>query len=157
MRNRVNLSLSLSNELRVPWLDEALREKIHRLCASLDESDGNVSMVVVDDAFIRRLNREYRGIDAPTDVISFSYIDDDVSAPDDDIVGEVFVSNETLEKEARQLGVSPDQLFLRIGLHGLLHVLGRDHQSEEEATSMEHEERRLLRTVLSTETVEALF
>jgi len=112
------------------------------MCAPLGPAARTLDVVVVDDAFISDLNARYRGKDKPTDVISFSYLDDD--APGDDLAGEVYISHETIGRDAVELGVDVRHLFLRIGVHGALHVLGRDHERADEAERMEREEREIL-------------
>jgi len=126
----------------------------------MDPAGADVEVIVVDDAFIRELNREYRGVDRPTDVLSFSYVDD-VDAGGlprgRRTAGEVYVSCETVETRARAEGIAPEQLFLRVGVHGLLHVVGYDHKTRSETGEMESEERRLLLQHLTSSEVEELF
>jgi probable rRNA maturation factor len=115
-------------------------------------------MVLADDAFVREINRVYRGVDRPTDVISFSYLGDaDRRTPRDDVAGEVYISCETVEARARRQGVPPEHLFLRVGVHGMLHVVGHVHGTSSDAEKMEAEERRLLLQHLTPPEVEELF
>jgi probable rRNA maturation factor len=143
----------------VPWLGSSVLDKIRELGAGLGPSGESVNLVVVDDEYIRRLNRDFRDIDKPTDVISFSYLEDESPRlqDDDDLAGEVYVSYQTVEKEADLLGVGPGTLFLRIGLHGLLHILGYDHVSDEDASQMEDKEKSLLTACLPPEELDRLF
>lgn len=128
------------------------------MAASLGPKDAVVDVVIVDDAFIKELNRTYRGVDRPTDVISFSYTsDENPPGPSDDVAGEVYVSYETLGADARERGIAPEHLFLRLGVHGLLHVLGHDHATRADTTQMESEEKRLLLDYLDPSEVEQLF
>ncbi len=153
----MKLSLSRSEANSPSWLDEQLAGKLQRIAGLLKHSDLPVDVVLVDDRYIQRINRDYRGVDCPTDVISFSYLDDMGSNPaQDDPAGEVFVSYETLEREANSKGIDVKNLFLRIGVHGLLHVLGFDHGSDADAERMEREERRLLRGELTWSQVDEL-
>jgi probable rRNA maturation factor len=156
----VKLSLNQSQANRTPWLDHAVAGKLHEIAAGLGRPEDSVDFILVDDDFIRNINRDYRGKDSPTDVISFSYIDEASPAletTDDDVAGEVYVSFETLEKEARDTGVDLKNLFLRVGVHGLLHVIGYDHVADPDAQRMEEEERRVLLEHLSPADVDALF
>jgi probable rRNA maturation factor len=153
----VKLSLSGSEASSPSWLDEQLAGKLQRIAGVLEYSDLPVDVVLVDDRYIQRINRDYRGLDRPTDVISFSYLDDmDASPAQDDLAGEIFVSYETLEREANSKGLDVKNLFLRIGVHGLLHVLGFDHGSDADAERMEREERRLLRDEMTSSQVDEL-
>ncbi len=153
----MKLSLSRSEASSPSWLDEQLSDKLQQIAATLGQPDLPVDVVLVDDDYIQQINRDYRGLDCPTDVISFSYMDDMGSEPArDDVAGEIFVSYETLEREANSKGIDVKNLFLRIGLHGLLHVLGFDHQSDADAERMECEERRLLCGVMASSQVDEL-
>jgi probable rRNA maturation factor len=131
---------------------------LRSIAAGVGWDGDTVEFTIVDDEYITEINRQYRGLDKPTDVISFSYTDDAAPAsPSDDVVGEVYVSYETLLNDAHEKGVTPEHLFLRIGVHGLLHVLGYDHGSNEAACRMEAEEKRLLLDHLNLAEVEELF
>lgn len=152
----VNLSLSLSEGVRPDWFDDALGARIRDIASGLEPDDAVVELVIVDDPYITRLNNRYRQQDRATDVISFSYLDD-VEAARDELAGEIYISADTLSRDADASGVDVRHLFLRLGVHGLLHVLGRDHATETEAEQMEAEERRVLAGYLSAEAVDALF
>ncbi len=123
----------------------------------IEPVDRSVELILVDDARIREINREFRGKDSATDVISFSYLDDAGPATEVDLAGEIYVSHETLEKEARGLGIDSADLFLRITVHGLLHVVGYDHEEEADAQRMESREKEVLTPHLSAATLDALF
>jgi probable rRNA maturation factor len=154
----VKLSLSLSEASRPAWLDEKLADTLRRIAESIEQTTSPVDVILVDDRYIKKINREFRGIDRTTDVISFSYLDDLENSPaEEDLAGEVFVSYETLEREASSQGLDVRHLFLRIGVHGLLHVVGYDHQSDSDSRKMEDEEKRLLRDEMSSSDVAALF
>jgi probable rRNA maturation factor len=129
---------------------------LQQVAALLGGSMDVVEVTVVDDEFIRRINREYRGRDRATDVISFCYPEDDPPC-EENIVGEIYISFETIEKEAKEQAVDPKFLFLRIALHGLLHILGYTHDTDANANRMEAEEKKMLGKILSHETVDALF
>jgi probable rRNA maturation factor len=150
----VNLSLSRSDDVPLQWLDDALVDTLENICRTLEPSDGDVGMVVVDDPYIRGINGRFRGKDRPTDVISFSYLED---ADADGLVGEVYISHQTVEREANDLGVDVAHLFLRIAVHGLLHVLGHDHEADDEARRMEERERAILEQHLGPGPAAVLF
>ncbi len=138
------------------WLDQAVLESLQQIANPLGKSKDVVEVVLVKDEFIRRINRDYRGVDRATDVVAFSYLESDFPC-EDNIAGELYVSFETVEKEAREQTVDPRHLFFRVVLHGLLHILGYDHETEMNGCRMEAEERRVLRTILDREAVETLF
>jgi probable rRNA maturation factor len=136
-------------------LDSHTEGTIRAIAGRLDPPDRGVDLIIVDDRRIRLINRDFRGSDRPTDVISFSYLGDE-PASDEDTGGEVYVSWETVTRDAAAMGVATEHLFLRIGVHGLLHVVGFDHEDDASAQRMEREERRLLAEHLG-DAVETLF
>ena len=153
----MNLSLSRSSSATASWPDEQAERTIVSIAGGLSPHGGCVDLILVDDDAIRRINREFRGIDRATDVLSFSFPDDDPHPERDNLIGEVYVSQQTLEKEAKDQGVKLGHLFLRISVHGLLHVMGHDHQTEPEAVRMETEEKKLLSDHLPARVLETLF
>jgi probable rRNA maturation factor len=143
--------------VEAPWLDGSLVELIREISRSLGPANVTVNLVIVDDHYIREINREFRKTDRPTDVISFSYINDEGPRTGDDLVGEVYISRETIEKEAKELGVRSRSLFLRAGVHGLLHVIGHDHEAERDATRMEDAEKSILEHYVDADELDKLF
>jgi probable rRNA maturation factor len=75
---------------------------------------------------MRRLNRDYRGVDATTDVLSFSYVDEPHAA---DVLGEIYLSPGVARRQARELGEPFPREVARLAVHGLLHVLGYEHDT----------------------------
>lgn len=109
-----------------------------------------VSISLIDDAEMHRLNREYRGIDRTTDVLSFAQQeirDTDVIQPllndgnQPMLLGDVLLSVETAQKQAEEHGHSCERELSILLIHGMLHLLGHDHQTDEEADVMERLER----------------
>jgi probable rRNA maturation factor len=135
------------------WMDEAWRRRVRRAAAAVGRRGDTVNLVFVDDREIRRLNRRYRRKDKPTDVLSFGYD----AGPGDDVVGDVFVSLETLQRDAKRLQVPARHHAVRIVVHGLLHVAGYDHESDADAARMERRERLALARVLPASVVRELF
>ena len=85
------------------------------------------------------MNRDYRNIDKATDVISFAMLDslDEVSHDDSDLdLGDIFISVQTASEQAKSLNQSVNREILFLFIHGLLHLLGYDHQNLEEETVM---------------------
>jgi probable rRNA maturation factor len=152
----VKLSLNQDSAAVPAWMDAAWSRRASRAVAALAPRAGVVNVIVTNDRVMRRLNRRYRGRDKPTDVLSFSYLEDGKGG-EDGVAGDVFVSHQTLVRDARRLGVAPDDLALRIVVHGFLHVLGYDHETDRDASRMERRERALLRRVLPERTVRGLF
>lgn len=101
--------------------------------------DVEVSVLLTDDAGIAALNKDYRGIDGPTDVLSFSQMEGDESfggRADEKLLGDVVISVETARRQADERGYSLDEEIDVLLAHGLLHLLGYDHAQPEEAARM---------------------
>ncbi len=136
-------------------MNAAWRKQAARAVETIAPRSSTVNVIVTNDRVIRRLNRTYRGKDKPTDVLSFSYLEDGKGS--EGLAGDVFVSHQTLARDARRLGVATQHLALRIVVHGFLHVVGYDHEHDADALRMERRERGLLRRVLPARTVRSLF
>jgi probable rRNA maturation factor len=102
---------------------------------------GEVALVFAGDAFLRQLNRDYRFKDKPTDVLSFPGQDKDMG------LGDIVISVETAHGNAARAGRSLDRELEVLALHGFLHVLGYDHETDE--GQMEALETRLRKRLLS--------
>lgn len=106
-----------------------------------------VSLVLADDGMVRELNRQYRGQDKPTNVLSFASLDaeDDVAVPDGPLMlGDVVLAFETTRREAAAEGKTLADHLAHLVVHGILHLLGYDHLEEDEALEMEGRERSIL-------------
>ena len=99
-----------------------------------------INVVLTDDRRIQELNRAYRGIDGATDVLSFSQIEggaEFVPAPAGRLLlGDVIVSVETARRQAQEQGHSLDAELRHLAVHGALHLLGYDHETDEDEASM---------------------
>lgn len=102
------------------------------------EDDIELSCIIVDDEEIHRINREYRNIDRPTDVISFAYEDDEVfeieGMPRQ--LGDIFISIDKAKSQAEEYGHSFKREFCFLFTHGILHLLGYDHVNDEKEAEM---------------------
>lgn len=130
---------------------DALTADVERLLALLGLAESELSLVLCDDAFIHPLNRDWRGVDRPTDVLSFPQEEPDapgVFAEPPPVLGDVVVSTETAARQAAELGHPLEVEVRALVVHGLLHLLGHDHEDDEDAaTRMRVEEARLLRAI----------
>jgi probable rRNA maturation factor len=105
-------------------------------------AQGTLGILVEDDAGIRALNRQWRGIDAPTNVLSFPAAAIPSGAPKH--LGDIAVSYETVVRESRAQSRPYAHHVAHLAVHGLLHLLGYDHQDEGAADAMEDFERKIL-------------
>jgi probable rRNA maturation factor len=115
-----------------------LRQRACRYLAALGREDAEVSILVVGDAAVRRLNRTWRGKDRPTDVLSFPQVS--VTSPGHPLIGDIVISLDTATRVARRDGRTVAAELDRYLAHGLLHLVGYDHQRAEDASLMAAEE-----------------
>jgi probable rRNA maturation factor len=113
------------------------RETIAACVAETEIRDGaEVSLCLADDARLRALNLRWRGIDAPTNVLSFPSAPPDRSA-EAPTLGDIALAYETLKREAKELDVPLADHYRHLVAHGFLHLIGYDHQADQEAERME--------------------
>ena len=123
----------------------ALRRWVRTVLQHLDQTQAELSLALVTDPEIHDLNRRYRGKDRPTDVLSFPLAD----ALQPSLLGEVVISVETAVRQAQRRGHSLPEELQTLLIHGVLHLLGYDHEvSRSEAIRM-HRKEREVRAVLA--------
>jgi len=104
-----------------------------------------VSIVLANDDLVQILNREYREKDTPTNVLTFATLDEEEIPHEGTLnLGDVILSYQTLEREAQEQGKFPIDHIRHLTVHGVLHLLGYDHQDDDEANDMETLEIRIL-------------
>lgn len=111
-----------------------------------------LSIILVDDAYIQNLNLEYRDLDQPTDVLSFAMVDEQPGAPVlnstqlelPELLGDIFISVERAVEQAQSYGHSLEREICYLAIHGLLHLLGFDHHQPEETEEMRQAEEAIL-------------
>ncbi len=108
-------------------------------------SDVEVSISFVDNIEIRELNRDYRGIDKPTDVLSFP-LDEDMLVPIP-LLGDIIISMETAIEQAADFGHSLDREIGYLIAHSMFHLMGYDHMDEEEKDLMRSKEKQVMKNL----------
>jgi probable rRNA maturation factor len=129
------LSVVVLNRQRRQRIDAARLRRVLRGAGRTLRVGGEVSVVLAGDGLLRRLNRDYRGRDRPTDVLSFP------GDGGEEGLGDVVISVPTAARNARRLGHSVPRELDILALHGFLHVLGYDHETDD--GTMERLEQRL--------------
>ncbi len=130
---------------RVAALEQLLQSQSEALLAAVGRPDAELSVVLCGDGFIQPLNRDWRGKDGPTDVLSFAQQEGDAVLPGDTVLGDLVISVETAQRQAGELGHSLSAELSVLLVHGLLHLLGYDHETNaDDAARMRKEEQRLL-------------
>ena len=128
----------------LPALDTAaLAERAGKLLRELGHAESELSVALVGDASMAEMNSQYRGRPGPTDVLSFSLLEGDHAEQRGGLLGDVVIDLEQAERQARERGHGLDEEAARLLIHGTLHLLGYDHEQDDEAREMEAMERRL--------------
>ena len=138
----MELSFSSFDE-RYDYLEKTYGDLLSYVFSFLNlKADPLISVTIVDNETIQEINKTYRGIDRPTDVISFAFLDDDENR-DDDLhneglidLGEIYISLPKAIEQAQDYGHSLERELDFLFVHGLLHLLGYDHMNEEDEKEM---------------------
>jgi probable rRNA maturation factor len=114
--------------------------------------EAEVSLTLVDDIRIHELNRDYRGVDRPTDVLSFALQEETEDEPDildyeDELLGDIIISVERARAQAEEYGHSFERELVYLAVHGTLHLLGYDHETEEDKAEMRLQEESVMTRV----------
>ena len=126
------------NELNkdVPELKE-LNEYIKFVVKELSLEKCEFNIIIIDNERINEINKTYRGIDRPTDVISFALEDNmDVKYEDFRLLGDIYISIDKCYSQAEEYGHSRKREISFLATHGILHLLGYDHMNEEDEKKM---------------------
>jgi probable rRNA maturation factor len=143
-------SIDLQYDVNAPGADvEALRELAEDALRSEKVApNAELSIVLTDDATVSRLNRDYRATDAPTDVLSFAQNEGDAAPkrPKDAPahLGDVVISVDTALRQAAEAAISIQDELSHLLVHGILHLLGYDHERAKDAKIMRAREDAIL-------------
>lgn len=118
-----------------------VRRAVTRAATATSTPSAELAIVLTDDAAIRILNRHWRGIDAATNVLSFPTNDRWTKPPH---IGDVVLAYETIAREARADRKPFFHHVAHLAVHGFLHLIGYDHERDDDAERMEHAEREIL-------------
>jgi probable rRNA maturation factor len=119
-----------------------VRRAVAAAAATVSTTGTELAIVLTDDSAIRQLNRLWRGIDAPTDVLSFP---SKRAADEPPHLGDVVLALETIAREAQAEGKPFAHHLAHLAVHGFLHLVGYDHDRDADAAAMEQTERKILR------------
>jgi probable rRNA maturation factor len=125
-----------------PEAEKVVRAAIAAVASAVSTTEGELAIVLTDDSAIRTLNRDWRGKDQPTNVLSFPSAEPQPDTPI--LLGDIVIAYETTAREA----LAEDKSFMHhlahLAVHGFLHLVGYDHQTDKEAQAMETLERAVL-------------
>lgn len=156
----INIEYEAEKKLELPY-EDIIRDIVE---ASLDYEEcpyeAEVNVVLTDNEGIREINRDYRQIDAPTDVLSFPMVDYETESDFDHVedavedyfnpetgelmLGDIIISVDKVEEQAAKYGHSETRELAFLVAHSMLHLCGYDHMEEEERERMEQRQREIL-------------
>lgn len=140
------MDILISNEFPEINVDaREIEQQIGKVLTSLDCNEHEISILFTGDQGIRDLNHKFRGIDRSTDVLSFPQVlDDGLETPGAHVLGDVAISLETARRQSEAHGLSFEEELTLLLIHGILHLLGYDHEiSDLEEERMRHKTREL--------------
>lgn len=143
-------------------LSEYMEKRLHdglnavaRLHGLTDMTE--VDITIVDDEEIHTLNRDYRNVDRPTDVLSFALDEGEeeepmlLDGPEEHLLGDIIISAETAQRQGEEFGHGLEREIVYLAVHGLLHLLGYDHMTDEDKKVMRAKEEEALREIRLSE------
>lgn len=110
--------------------------------------NGTVNIAFLSDEEIQELNKNYRGIDRTTDVLSFHYFEDFTDLESEEIAGEIILSESKIIEQAKEYGNTLEAECAKLLIHSCLHLLGHDHEDDEEYAEMREEEIKIEKILL---------
>ena len=135
------------SEIQIDNLD--IKKKVDAIMANLNCLDKEISILLMGDDDIRQLNKEFRDYDKPTDVLSFPQnSDEDPPIPGEMILGDIAISLDKAKIQAKEHGLKLKEELILLLIHGILHLLGYDHEiSEHEEKKMRNKTRELFKEI----------
>ncbi len=144
------MEILIKNQQKIKKVNQKKIERIiKKVLQNLKvDEETEISVLFADDKFIRSLNNKYRGIDKPTDVLSFSLQEGAIKSPEiesDKLLGDIIISVETAQKQADNLNHSMEKELTVLLIHGLLHLTGYDHEKGQDYRVMREKESEILK------------
>ena len=150
------MDIIIDNDQKKIAIDDNLLERMEQVgilalstAGAID--DYEVSVFISDDDFIQNINKQYRKVDRPTDVLSFVLLEDEdrdeplyFSESDKIILGDIVISAERAKEQNEDFGHSFTREMCYLLVHGILHLLGYDHESENDKQAMRKMEEKVL-------------
>lgn len=130
-----------------PDLEKTIGDVVTAILEQSEFPGAEVSVVLADNEYIHRLNKQYRDIDTPTDVLSFAMLEGEEDSPVEEsevLLGDIVISVERAQQQAEDYGHSFTREVAYLTAHGMFHLLGYDHNSEEERKIMREKEEQIL-------------
>ena len=137
-----------NNQDQYPVDSSRFRSQIAQVLENMEETECELSLLLTDDAEIRRLNKTYRSLDQATDVLSFPQDEEAVNESGKTLLGDVVISVETAARQAEEHHLSFNEELILLAIHGILHLLGYDHErSPQDARVMKDKTRMIFESL----------
>ncbi len=140
----IDISAESEGWARIPGVEACVRRAAEAAMLNGEAPPSEISVVLSDDEHMRELNKHHRNMDKPTNVLSFPPARMKPPAGSPRFLGDIVLALETVEREAREEAKPLENHISHLVVHGVLHLLGYDHEDEEEAEMMENREREIL-------------
>ncbi len=140
------MAISIQNQQKKVKIDlRRVRQLVRRLLRAVECADKEISLLFVDDEKITEINQRYLERNYPTNVISFSFLEGEFSGVNPDLLGDIVISADTALRDAESGGLPLEDELDFLIIHGLLHILGYDHEkkNDEERERMQKKEQEL--------------
>ena len=143
------MQIFISNEQTKFVIDcKKLKDQVGNILIALECEGTELSILLADDKKMRKLNKQYRGQNRTTDVLSFPQNGDGQEGPNSYLLGDVVISTDTASRQSAQHGLSLEEELVLLLIHGILHLIGYDHEySDEDARYMKEKTHELFRQI----------
>lgn len=143
-----HLKILIDNQQKKEISTDTIRQKTKQILNALGYDTHEISIVITDNAQIQQLNKTYRKVDKPTNVLAFPMQEGEFSDIAPSLLGDIVISCEKAEQEADSANISIDERMSQLLIHGILHLVGFDHEtSPGDAQNMEDKSLALLRKI----------
>lgn len=145
------MKILIDNENEKINIDQVMEKKIEDALSTAFSilelgNDYEISITVVDKNEIKDLNRDYRGVDKVTDVLSFPLYEPD-EIPSAGMLGDIVICSERVKEQALEFNHSEEREFIYLSIHSLLHLLGYDHIEEDDRVEMRSLEKKIMKNL----------
>lgn len=140
----IDISAESEGWTKIPGVEACVRRAAEAAMIDNEAPPSEISVVLSDDEHIRELNKHHRGMDKPTNVLSFPPARVKTPAGMPRFLGDIVLAFETVAREAADESKTIENHLSHLVVHGVLHLLGYDHEDEDEAETMEARERQIL-------------
>jgi len=145
----MGIEIYLTDEVKSDFSEDFIKKISERVLEKLQiDKNLKVSVLVTNDCEIQSINKDYRNIDKPTDVLSFPQFDKIEDIMDGALLGDIVISIDTLKKQANENGIDEKREAAFLIIHGFLHLLGYDHIDEGEEEVMYDLQENILKSLV---------